>query len=76
MPQAKHGSPWAAAGSGLIPLSLASNKWLAVGEAAGHASGARILSAAVISEEAVTALFADDIAVRHDGDFDKGPAAP
>jgi ATP-dependent helicase HrpB len=55
--------------------SLASNKWLAVGEVAGHASGARILSAAVISEEAVTALFADDIAVRHDGDFDKASGA-
>jgi ATP-dependent helicase HrpB len=54
---------------------LASNKWLAVGEVAGHASGARILSAAVISEEAVTALFADDIAVRHDGDFDKASGA-
>jgi ATP-dependent helicase HrpB len=37
---------------------------------AGHASGARILSAAAIHEEAVIELFSDQIAMRHDGDFD------
>ena len=50
--------------------SLAGNRWLAVGQVAGHASGARILSAAAISEEQVLDLFADRIATRHDGDFD------
>jgi ATP-dependent helicase HrpB len=58
-----------------LASSLAGNKWLAIGEVAGHASGARILSAAAISEEAVTELFADEIAVRHDGDFDKANGA-
>lgn len=50
--------------------SLAANSWLAVGEVAGHASGARILSAAVIEESAVLDLFDDRIETRHDGDFD------
>jgi len=55
----------------LDPASpLASSQWLAVGEVAGHASGARILSAAAIHEEAVIELFSDQIAMRHDGDFD------
>jgi ATP-dependent helicase HrpB len=50
--------------------SLAGNQWLAVGEVAGHASGARILSAAVIDEAAILDLFADRIETRHEGDFD------
>ena len=50
--------------------SLAGSRWLAVGEVAGHASGARILSACAIDEQSVLDLFADRIEVRHDGDFD------
>jgi ATP-dependent helicase HrpB len=50
--------------------SLANSQWLAVGEVAGHASGARILSAAAIDEQAVIDLFADRIETRHDGAFD------
>jgi len=58
----------------LDPASpLASSQWLAVGEVAGHASGARILSAAAIAEQDVLALFAERVETRHDGDFD--PAA-
>ena len=49
---------------------LAGSQWLAVGEVAGHASGARILSAAAIDEQSVLDLFADRIETRHDGDFD------
>jgi ATP-dependent helicase HrpB len=49
---------------------LATSQWLAVGEVAGHASGARILSAAAIDEQAVLELFADRIETGHDGDFD------
>jgi len=57
----------------LDPASpLARSKWLAVGEVAGHASGARILSAAPIDESDVLDLFGDEIEVRHDGDFDPG----
>jgi ATP-dependent helicase HrpB len=50
--------------------SLAGSHWLAVGEVAGQASGARILSAAAIDEQDVLQLFADRIETRHDGDFD------
>ena len=50
--------------------SLAGGQWLAVGEVAGHASGARILSATAIDEQTVLELFADRIETRHDGDFD------
>jgi ATP-dependent helicase HrpB len=50
--------------------ALARSQWLAVGEVAGHASGARILSAATIDEADVFALFDDCIGVRHDGAFD------
>ena len=60
----------------LDPASpLASSQWIAVGEVAGHASGARILSAAAIDEAAVLELFADRIEVRHDGDFDVSTGA-
>ena len=55
----------------LDPASpLASATWLAVGEVAGHASGARILSAAAIDEQTVLELFGDRVETRHDGDFD------
>jgi ATP-dependent helicase HrpB len=55
----------------LDPASqLARSQWLAVGEVAGHASGARILSAAAIEERDVLDLFAERIETRHDGDFD------
>jgi len=50
--------------------SLAGNQWLAIGEVAGRASGARILSAVPIEEQDVVELFADRIETRHDGDFD------
>jgi len=50
--------------------SLARSDWLAVGEVAGHASGARILSAAPVDERDVLELFADLIETRHDGSFD------
>jgi ATP-dependent helicase HrpB len=55
--------------------SLARSEWLAVGEVAGHASGARILSAAPISERDVIELFADRIEIRHDGAFDPATGA-
>ena len=55
----------------LDPTSaLAGSQWLAIGEVAGHASGARILSATAICEDDVLDLFADRIETRHDGDFD------
>ena len=50
--------------------SLAASQWLAVAEVAGHASGARILTAAGIDEVAVLDLFADRVETRHDCDFD------
>jgi ATP-dependent helicase HrpB len=58
--------------------SLAASQWIAVGEVAGHASGARILSAAAIDEQSVLDLFADRIEIRHDGEFDPstGSAMP
>jgi ATP-dependent helicase HrpB len=68
------GESWQSAGGRGFRLdpasSLAGSPWLAVGEVAGHASGARILSAAAIDEQAVLELFADRIETRHDGDFD------
>ena len=68
------GDSWQSAGGRGFRLdsasSLAGSQWLAVGEVAGHASGARILSAAAITEQDVLDLFADRIEMRHDGDFD------
>lgn len=55
--------------------SLAGSQWLAVGEVAGHASGARILSAAAIDEAMVLDLFNNRIETRHDGDFDPATGA-
>jgi ATP-dependent helicase HrpB len=70
----KSGESWQSAGGRGFRLdassSLASNQWLAVGEVAGHASGARILSAAAIDEPGVLDLFGDRIVTRHDGEFD------
>jgi len=58
----------------LDPASpLARSQWLAVGEVAGHASGARILSAAAIDEADVLDLLGERIETHHDGAFD--PAA-
>lgn len=53
-----------------VASSLAGSEWLAIGEVAGHASGARIITAAAIDEETVFELFADEIETRHDGEFD------
>jgi len=52
--------------------SLAGSNWLAIGEVAGHASGARILSAAAVDEQSVLDLFAGRVETCHDGDFDPG----
>jgi ATP-dependent helicase HrpB len=57
---------------------LARSGWLAVAEVAGHAGGARILSASALEEEDVVDLFGDRIETRHDGTFDAatGSVAP
>lgn len=63
----------------LDPTStLARSEWLAVGEVAGHAAGARILSAVAVDERDVLDLFGNRIEVRHDGAFDPstGSVAP
>jgi ATP-dependent helicase HrpB len=49
---------------------LARSERLAVGEVAGHASGARILSASALDESDVLDLFATRIETRHEGSFD------
>ena len=55
----------------LDPASpLARSQWLAVAEVAGHASGARILSAAAIDEASVLELFGSRIEMRRDLSFD------
>jgi ATP-dependent helicase HrpB len=68
------GETWQSAGGRGFRLdpasSLARSEWLAVGEVAGHASGARILSAAPLLEADVVDLFGDKIETRHDGAFD------
>jgi ATP-dependent helicase HrpB len=73
------GESWqsiAGRGFKLDPTSpLARSEWLAVGEVAGHASGARILSAAALDESDVLDLFADRIETRHDGEFDPATAS-
>ena len=78
-PSGEHWQSVGGRGFRLDPASsLASSPWLAVAEVAGAASGARILSAAAIAEDDVLRLFADRIAVRHDGAFDPatGSVAP
>ena len=73
------GETWQAVGGRGFRLdpasSLARSEWLAVGEVAGRASGARILSAVAIDEAAVLDLFTDRIETRHDGDFDPASGA-
>ena len=68
------GESWQSAGGRGFRLdpasSLARSEWLAVGEVAGRASGARILSALAMEESDVVELFANSIETRHDGDFD------
>jgi ATP-dependent helicase HrpB len=68
------GESWQSVGGRAFRLdpasSLAGSRWLAVGEVAGQASGARILSAAAIDEQAVIDLFGNRIETRHDGAFD------
>jgi ATP-dependent helicase HrpB len=60
----------------LDPASpLARSEWLAVGEVAGHAAGARILSAAPLDERELLDLFGDRIEIRHDGAFDPATGA-
>jgi ATP-dependent helicase HrpB len=54
---------------------LARAEWLAVAEVAGVAGGARILSAAVIDEADVLALFGNRVETRHDGAFDPATGA-
>lgn len=49
---------------------IAASQWIAVGEVAGHALGARILSAAALTESIVMELFADRLEVRNDIEFD------
>jgi ATP-dependent helicase HrpB len=69
------GQTWQSAGGRGFRLDpdspLAANQWLAVGEVAGRASGARILSAAPMDEQAVLELFADRVETLHEGDFDR-----
>ncbi|MEN3747279.1 ATP-dependent helicase HrpB [Sphingomonas sp. HF-S3] len=68
------GETWASAGGRgfrLDPTSpLARAEWLAVAETQGMASGARILSAAAIEQDAVESLFADRIETRRSVRFD------
>lgn len=68
------GESWASVGGRgfkLDPSSpLARSEWLAVAEAAGVASGARILSAVALDPADVEALFADRIETRRTADFD------
>jgi ATP-dependent helicase HrpB len=54
---------------------LAGSQWLVVGEVAGHASGARILSATIIDERDVLDLFVSRIETRHEADFDPSTGA-
>jgi ATP-dependent helicase HrpB len=73
------GADWISAGGRgfkLDPLSpLAREPWLAVAETQGMAAGARILSAAPISEAEVEALFGDRIQTLTNVRFDAGAVA-
>ena len=68
------GETWQSVGGRGFRLDAASplggSEWLAVGEVAGHASGARILSAAALDEREVIELFGDRVETCHDGAFD------
>ena len=73
------GEQWHSVGGRAFRLDgtspLARSDWLAVGEVAGQASGARILSAAPLDEAGVLALFADQIETRHEAEFDAATGA-
>ena len=73
------GADWISVGGRgfrLDPLSpLAREPWLAVAETQGMAAGARILSAAPISEAEVEALFGERIEIRNSVRFDNGAVA-
>ncbi|HET7710242.1 MAG TPA: ATP-dependent helicase HrpB [Sphingomicrobium sp.] len=75
----KSGETWQSVGGRAFTLDgtspLARSEWLAVGEVAGRASGARILSAAPLLEAEVVALFAAEIETRHEADFDPASGA-
>ena len=70
------GEHWISAGGRgfkLDPLSpLAREEWLAVADVQGAAGGARIMSAAPISEDEVQTLFADRIETVRTAEFDLG----
>lgn len=60
----------------LDPASpLARSEWLAVAEVAGAAAGARILSAAAMTQQDIEALFADDIVPFSEVKFDPSTSA-
>ncbi|HTG38511.1 ATP-dependent helicase HrpB [Sphingomonas sp.] len=69
------GERWATAGGRGLVLdpnsSLAGSEWLAVAETQGSAAGARILSAAAITQETVEALFAERIETKREVRFDR-----
>ena len=70
-PTGEHWQSVGGRGFRLDPASpLARSQWLAVAEVAGHASGARILSAAAIEETDVLDLFGERVETRHEGSFD------
>ncbi len=73
------GEDWISSGGRgfrLDPTSpLARNEWLAVAEIQGAASGARILSAAMIAGSEVETLFADQIELRRTARFDPATGA-
>ena len=73
-PRDGSGESWQSVGGRAFRLdgtsSLARSDWLAIGEVAGQASGARILSAAAIDEASVLGLFAKRIETRHEAEFD------
>ncbi|HEX6218428.1 MAG TPA: ATP-dependent helicase HrpB [Sphingomicrobium sp.] len=75
----RSGERWQSVGGRAFRLdgasSLARSDWLAIGEVAGRASGARILSAATLQESEVVSLFASDIVVLHEADFDPDAGA-
>jgi len=68
------GERWASAGGRGFRLDasdpLASQQWLAVAETQGMAAGARILSAASLSQDEIEAIFADRIVTQRTATFD------
>ena len=78
-PRDRSGETWQSVGGRAFRLdgtsALARSPWLAIGEVAGQASGARILSAAPLDEASLLDLFGNRIETRHDGDFDPATGA-